>query len=203
MMNEDNTNVYSFKGNVISELFEKKVDVSAVVFDAYGIKKHQVYLELCICLAINNRMGLLNISKTLTYDQLKYLVCDNVTPFSILIIQEIKQNLLTCLYLVFISDIQPTDQKQVTQTGGYLYDILKNCVCKDLQQYDQYLQGLIDMKDKKSMGEVRAERSGAERSGVERSGAECPEGTRSVMFGGESIFKAECFFRIIKRYVWG
>ncbi len=53
-------------------------------------------------------MGLLNITKNLTFEQLRNVVCDKKTPFSkfifIFLKLELKPTMLKCLFLGFIND---------------------------------------------------------------------------------------------------
>ena len=49
--------------------------------DSGLVKLHQCYLELCCCLAKNNRMGILIISKNTNFERLKNIVSHPEIPY--------------------------------------------------------------------------------------------------------------------------
>jgi len=46
--------------------------------------------------------------------------------------------------------VQRNNPKSVAQVQIYIQDLLKNCVIEDIKNYRFYIQGVINMFDKKS-----------------------------------------------------
>ena len=67
MMSKLNT-VLNIKSYAMMEIFDKKSTLNFRLFSSDQYHLHIMYFELCIALAQKNRMGLLNITKNLTFD---------------------------------------------------------------------------------------------------------------------------------------
>ena len=67
MMSKQNWKL-NMKNFCLPDVFDPKAIVNFREFTLDQYKAHRNYCELCITLALKNRIGLLNITKNLTYE---------------------------------------------------------------------------------------------------------------------------------------